>query len=122
MMTAPAPLVLIMAGGTGGHVYPALAVARELQDRGCRVEWVGTTRGLEHRVVPAAGITLHCLTVRGVRGKNLLHKVLGVVFLVLASLQALWLVLRLSPGCVVGMGGYAAGPAGVAAWLLRRPC
>jgi UDP-N-acetylglucosamine--N-acetylmuramyl-(pentapeptide) pyrophosphoryl-undecaprenol N-acetylglucosamine transferase len=121
MMTAQAPLVLVMAGGTGGHVYPALAVARELLDRGYRVEWVGTARGLEHRVVPAAGITLHCLTVRGVRGKNPLHKLLGVMFLLLASLQALWLVMRLSPGCVVGMGGYAAGPAGVAAWLLRRP-
>ena len=55
MTTTPAPLVLMTAGGTGGHVYPALAVASELQARGLRVEWVGTTRGLEHRVVPAAG-------------------------------------------------------------------
>ncbi|MEH6636147.1 MAG: undecaprenyldiphospho-muramoylpentapeptide beta-N-acetylglucosaminyltransferase [Halioglobus sp.] len=115
------PLVLMMAGGTGGHVYPALAVATELLSRGYRVEWVGTARGLEHRVVPAAGIILHCLSVRGVRGKNLLHKILGLVFLALASLQALWLVLRLAPRCVVGMGGYVAGPAGVAAWLLRKP-
>jgi len=58
------PLVLMTAGGTGGHVYPALAVAVELVARGLRVEWVGTARGLEHRVVPAAGITLHCLPVR----------------------------------------------------------
>ena len=63
---------------------------------------------------------MHCLTVRGVRGKNRLHKLLGVMFLLLASLQALWLVMRLSPGCVVGMGGYAAGPAGVAALLEER--
>ena len=120
-MSATQPLVLMMAGGTGGHVYPALAVAREMLDRGYRVEWVGTSRGLEHRVVPAAGITLHCLPVRGVRGKNSMHKVLGVFYLLLASLQALWLVFRLAPGCVVGMGGYVAGPAGVAAWLLRKP-
>ena len=120
-MSTQLPLVLMMAGGTGGHVYPALAVARELLDRGYNVEWVGTARGLEHRVVPAAGIVLHCLTVRGVRGKNLLHKLLGLLFLALASLQALLLVLRKSPACVVGMGGYAAGPAGVAAWLLRKP-
>ena len=66
-MVGPMPLVLIMAGGTGGHVYPALAVASELLDRGYRVEWVGTARGLEQRVVPAAGITLHHLAVRGVR-------------------------------------------------------
>ncbi|RLA61319.1 MAG: undecaprenyldiphospho-muramoylpentapeptide beta-N-acetylglucosaminyltransferase [Gammaproteobacteria bacterium] len=110
-----------MAGGTGGHVYPALAVATELLSRGYRVEWVGTARGLEHRVVPAAGITLHCLLVRGVRGKSVLHKILGLLFLLLASLQALWLVFRLAPRCVVGMGGYVAGPAGVAAWLLRKP-
>ena len=57
-----APLILMMAGGTGGHVYPALAVAVELRDRGYRIEWVGTSRGLEDRVVPAAGILLHHLT------------------------------------------------------------
>jgi UDP-N-acetylglucosamine--N-acetylmuramyl-(pentapeptide) pyrophosphoryl-undecaprenol N-acetylglucosamine transferase len=111
----------MMAGGTGGHVYPALAVASELLARGYRVEWVGTARGLEHRVVPAAGIELHCLPVRGVRGKSLLHKILALLFLMAASLKAVWVVFRCAPGCVVGMGGYVAGPAGVAAWLLRKP-
>lgn len=120
-MSSPKPLVLMMAGGTGGHVYPALAVATELLSRGYRVEWVGTARGLEHRVVPAAGIKLHCLPVRGVRGKNLLHKLLALLFLGAASLKALWLVFRRAPRCVVGMGGYVAGPAGVAAWVMRRP-
>ncbi len=66
-----APLVMMLAGGTGGHVYPALAVAEELRERGYRVEWGGTRRGLEARVVPAAGIALHCLAVRGLRGKSL---------------------------------------------------
>ncbi|MEH6568821.1 MAG: undecaprenyldiphospho-muramoylpentapeptide beta-N-acetylglucosaminyltransferase [Halioglobus sp.] len=121
MTLVQSPMVLMMAGGTGGHVYPALALARELRDRGCRVEWVGTERGLESRVVPQAGIPLHTLVVRGVRGKNPLWKILGVFYLILSTLQALWLVLRLSPKCVVGMGGYVAGPAGVAAWLLRKP-
>ncbi len=121
MTAAKAPLILMMAGGTGGHVYPALAVATELLDRGFRVEWVGTRRGLEQRVVPAAGITLHHLPVRGVRGKNLLATATGLLLLLLASIQALWLVLRLAPRCVVGMGGYVAGPAGAAAWLWRRP-
>jgi len=115
------PMVMMLAGGTGGHVYPALAVAAELLARGYAVEWVGTARGLEHRVVPAAGIILHCLPVRGVRGKNLLHKLLALLFLIRASWQALWLVFRRAPGCVIGMGGYVAGPAGVAAWLLRKP-
>ena len=116
-----APLVLMTAGGTGGHVYPALAVASELLDRGMRVEWVGTARGLEHRVVPEAGITLHCLPVRGVRGKSVADKLAALWFLALASVKALWLLYRLAPRCVVGMGGYVAGPAGVAAWLLRKP-
>ena len=113
--------ILVMAGGTGGHVYPALAVASELRDRGYQVEWVGTRRGLEHRVVPAAGFPIHYLSVRGVRGKGILDRVLGVIMLLLASLQALWLVMRTWPACVVGMGGYVAGPAGIAAWVLRRP-
>ena len=121
MNAAAKPLVLMMAGGTGGHVYPALAVAAQLIERGYQVEWVGTDRGLESRVVPAAGIKLHCLPMRGLRGKNLLYKLLGVFDLALASLLALWLVLRRAPGCVVGMGGYAAGPGGIAAWLLRKP-
>ncbi len=121
MMAAEKPLIMMMAGGTGGHVYPALAVALELLSRGYRVEWIGTSRGLEHRVVPAAGITLHCLSVRGVRGKSVLDKIFGVLFVIIAVLQALWLLLRRGPRCVVGMGGYVSAPAGVAAWLLRKP-
>ena len=121
MSAAGAPLVLMMAGGTGGHVYPALAVARELLRRGYRIEWLGTTRGLEQRVVPAAGLRLHHLAVRGVRGKGVVQKLFALVTLLVAALQALWLVLRLSPRCVIGMGGYASGPGGAAAWLLRKP-
>ena len=86
MMAERMPLVLMMAGGTGGHVYPALAVARELLDRGYRIEWVGTSRGLEQRVVPGAGIKLHHLVVRGVRGKKLLDKLLALISLAIALL------------------------------------
>lgn len=116
-----APLILVLAGGTGGHVYPALAVARELVTRGYRVEWVGTSRGLESRVVPAAGFLLHQLPVRGLRGKGLLDTLRGVLALLVSVGLALWLVLRRSPGCVVGMGGYAAGPVGLVARLLGLP-
>lgn len=121
MTAARQPLILMMAGGTGGHVYPALAVALELMERGYRIEWLGTARGLEEQVIPQAGIVLHHLSVRGVRGKSLTNKLLGLVSLAVASAQALWLVCRLAPRCVVGMGGYAAGPGGVAAWMLRKP-
>lgn len=116
-----APLVMLLAGGTGGHVYPALALAIELRERGYRLRWLGTRRGLEARVVPAAGIPLHCLPMRGLRGKGPLQQVWTLVLLGLSLLQSLFLLLRFRPRLVVGMGGYASFPAAVAGWLLRRP-
>ncbi|MFV0477221.1 MAG: undecaprenyldiphospho-muramoylpentapeptide beta-N-acetylglucosaminyltransferase [Parahaliea sp.] len=113
--------ILVMAGGTGGHIYPALAVAKELMARGHHIEWVGARHGMESKVVPAAGIELHFLSVRGVRGKHRLQSLLGLLRLLFSCLQALVLVWRQRPDCVMGMGGYAAGPAGLAAWLLRKP-
>jgi UDP-N-acetylglucosamine--N-acetylmuramyl-(pentapeptide) pyrophosphoryl-undecaprenol N-acetylglucosamine transferase len=122
-MTAPANKrpVLIMAGGTGGHVFPALAVAAELSARGVAVAWLGTRRGLEARVVPAAGYPLETMRVSGLRGKGVLRLLLAPFMLVVALLQALLIQLRLRPCAVLGMGGFAAGPGGVIAWLLRRP-
>jgi UDP-N-acetylglucosamine--N-acetylmuramyl-(pentapeptide) pyrophosphoryl-undecaprenol N-acetylglucosamine transferase len=121
MATANARPVLIMAGGTGGHVFPALAVASELSARGIAVSWLGTRRGLESRVVPAAGYPLETMRVTGVRGKGVLSLLLAPFMLALALLQALLILLRLRPRAVLGMGGFAAGPGGVIAWLLRRP-
>ncbi len=120
-MAAELPTVLVLAGGTGGHVYPALAVALELQNRGHSIRWLGTERGLEARVVRVAGLVIDFVAVRGLRGKGLLSRIFGVFALLAAALQSLWLVFRIRPACVLGMGGYVAGPAGVAAWLLRRP-
>ena len=113
--------VLIMAGGTGGHVYPGLAIARELMARGYQVEWLGTDRGLESRVVPAAGIHLNVIAVSGFRGKGVLTKLRAVFGLVLASCQSLAVLFRFKPGCVIGMGGYVAAPGGLAAWIMMRP-
>ncbi len=113
--------VLIMAGGTGGHVFPALAVAAELSASGVAVSWLGTQRGLESRVVPKAGYPLETMRVSGVRGKGLLHKLMAPFMLMVALMQALFIQLRLRPRAVLGMGGFAAGPGGVIAWLLRRP-
>ncbi len=112
---------LIAAGGTGGHVYPALAVAGLLTEQGWSVDWVGTERGIEQRLVPAAGLPLHYLSVSGLRGKNWLARVQGVLRLTAALWQSLSLMWRVKPDVVLGMGGYAAGPAGLAAWLTRRP-
>ena len=111
----------IFAGGTGGHVYPALAVAAELSDRGYTVEWFGTERGLEARVVPGAGYRLHAIRVSGIRGKGVLGRLKGLGAVVVALLQSIGLLGRLRPVCALGMGGYVAGPAGLAAWMLRVP-
>ena len=113
--------VLIMAGGTGGHVFPALAVARELSAQGVAVSWLGTQRGLESRVVPAAGYPLETMRVSGLRGKGVLRLLFAPIMLVIAVLQALAILLRLRPHAVLGMGGFASGPGGFVAWLLRRP-
>jgi UDP-N-acetylglucosamine--N-acetylmuramyl-(pentapeptide) pyrophosphoryl-undecaprenol N-acetylglucosamine transferase len=113
--------VLVMAGGTGGHVFPALAVAEALRARGLEVVWMGTRLGLEARVVPAAGIDVEWITIGGLRGKALTTRLAAPFKIVLAVAQALRIMLRLRPAVVLGMGGYAAGPGGVAAWLTRRP-
>jgi UDP-N-acetylglucosamine--N-acetylmuramyl-(pentapeptide) pyrophosphoryl-undecaprenol N-acetylglucosamine transferase len=110
-----------MAGGTGGHVYPALAVAEQLRDWGVDVVWLGTRKGLEARVVPAAGFALDAIKVSGLRGKAILQRVLAPFMLVWAFLQSLLIMLRRRPGAVLGMGGYVSGAGGVSAWLLRRP-
>ncbi len=113
--------ILVFAGGTGGHVYPALAVAKELSERGYGIHWLGTERGLEARLVPEADYPLHTLQVKGIRGKGLLARVQGLLAAFGALLQALRKLRELRPVCTLGMGGYVAGPAGLAAWLLRVP-
>lgn len=113
--------VLVMAGGTGGHVFPALAVAEALRARGAEVTWMGTRLGLEARVVPAAGIPVEWITIGGLRGKSLATRLAAPFRIALAVGQAVRIVWRLRPQVVLGMGGYAAGPGGIAAWLLRRP-
>jgi UDP-N-acetylglucosamine--N-acetylmuramyl-(pentapeptide) pyrophosphoryl-undecaprenol N-acetylglucosamine transferase len=117
----PPPLALIMAGGTGGHVFPALALARELRSRSWQVVWLGTERGLESRVVPAEHIPIEWLSVSGLRGKGARVWFTAPLRLTRALLQALAVIRRRQPTLVVGLGGFVAGPGGVAAWLLRRP-
>ena len=113
--------VLIMAGGTGGHVYPALALARLLRRRALPVVWLGTRKGLEARVVPAEQIPIEWLSVGGLRGKGALTLLAAPLRLALALWQALAVIRRHRPAAVVGLGGFVTGPGGVAAWLMRRP-
>jgi UDP-N-acetylglucosamine--N-acetylmuramyl-(pentapeptide) pyrophosphoryl-undecaprenol N-acetylglucosamine transferase len=120
-MSTRARKVLIMAGGTGGHVFPALATAEKLQQQGVEVEWLGSRSGIENEIVPAAGIVLHRISVTGLRGKGRLSLLLAPFRLANALGQALAVLRRVRPDAVLGMGGFASGPGGLAAWLLRTP-
>jgi UDP-N-acetylglucosamine--N-acetylmuramyl-(pentapeptide) pyrophosphoryl-undecaprenol N-acetylglucosamine transferase len=113
--------VLIMAGGTGGHVFPALALARLLRAASREVIWLGTRRGLEARVVPAENIPVEWLSVGGLRGKGLATLLMAPWQLLRALWQALSVMRRHRPAVVVGMGGFVTGPGGLAAWMCRRP-
>ena len=117
---SPRP-VLIMAGGTGGHVYPALALARLLRRRSQPVVWLGTRKGLEARVIPAEQIQIEWLSVGGLRGKGWTTLLAAPFRLAIALWQALQVMRRHQPLAVVGLGGFVTGPGGVAAWLTRRP-
>ena len=113
--------ILVMAGGTGGHIFPGLAVAEELIARGATVHWIGASHGLESRLVPEHNIPLHLLAVRGLRGKHGLSRLMGPIRLVISLVQALWLMVRWKPSVCVGFGGYPAGPGGLAARILGIP-
>jgi len=113
--------IVIMAGGTGGHVFPALAVAQELIEKGWQVSWLGTQKGLESRVIPEQGIEIDWLSVAGVRGKGWLSKITAVLLLIKACIQALKILRQRKPDVVLGMGGFVAGPGGLMAKLLGIP-
>ena len=120
-MTATMPHVLVMAGGTGGHVFPGLAVASALREHGCRVSWLGSAQGMETALVPQAGLELFTLPVTGLRGKSLASRLLAPWRLGISLWSALALMLRLRPDVVVGFGGFASGPGGLMASALGRP-
>ncbi|MBU2641239.1 MAG: undecaprenyldiphospho-muramoylpentapeptide beta-N-acetylglucosaminyltransferase [Gammaproteobacteria bacterium] len=120
-MAAANRTLMVMAGGTGGHVYPALAVADALRARGWDVFWLGTKNGLEARVVPAAGIDMVWVSMGGVRGKGWLKKLLLPATLLLAFWQSLRAIVQRRPDVVLGMGGYTAFPGGIMASLLGKP-
>lgn len=113
--------IVIMAGGTGGHVFPALAVAQLLAEKGWQVSWLGTRKGLESRVVPEHGIAIDWLSVAGVRGKGLLSKIKAGFMLVKACVQAAKILRQRKPDVVLGMGGFVAGPGGLMAKLMGMP-
>lgn len=113
--------ILFMAGGTGGHVFPALAVAKEMAEKGYDIHWLGTSGGIEKDLVPAAGYPLHCIDIAGLRGKGKLG-LLSAPFRILKAIwQAKKVIKMVKPVAALGMGGYATGPGGVAARLTAVP-
>lgn len=115
------PTLLIMAGGTGGHVFPGLAVANQMSNQGWHIEWIGTRDKMEADLVPKHGYSIHFINIGGVRGKSIFTKLFTPFKLLSALFQSLLLLHRLKPITVLGMGGYASGPGGIAAWLLQTP-
>ncbi len=119
-MNTAAP-VMIMAGGTGGHIFPGLAVAEVLTARGVPVTWLGASGAMETRLVPQHGIELETIAVSGLRGKGWAARIKAPWMLIRAVYQAWRIVRRQRPRSVLSMGGFAAGPGGLVAWLQRRP-
>ncbi len=112
--------LLIMAGGTGGHVFPALAVAKEFEKEGVKVVWLGTRKGIESSLVPKAGYSIRYLTVNGLVGTGFKRKLKAPFMLLVALFQSISILLKEKPQCVLGMGGFASGPGGIAAKLLGK--
>ena len=113
--------LLVVAAGTGGHVYPALAVADRLRSMGVDVSWLGTAVGIESRLVPAAGFPLHVAKVAGLRGKGLARWLAAPLLLLRSGLRSMAVLVRVRPHVVLGMGGYGAGPGGLTARLFGIP-
>jgi len=113
--------VVVMAGGTGGHVFPALAVAQYLQAQGVQIHWLGTKNGIEADIVPQNGFAISYLEVQGVRGQGLARLLLAPFKIILAILAAMRVLRAVKADCVIGLGGYVTGPGGVAARLLGKP-
>lgn len=112
---------LIMAGGTGGHVFPGLAVAHALAAEGWEIEWLGTAERMEADVVPKHGIPIHFIPVKGIRGKGISAKISGGIALLKSLFSARRIIKRVAPDLVLGFGGYASGPGGIAAKSLGIP-
>jgi UDP-N-acetylglucosamine--N-acetylmuramyl-(pentapeptide) pyrophosphoryl-undecaprenol N-acetylglucosamine transferase len=120
-MTTNNTTILIMAAGTGGHVFPALAIARKLSEQGVEIHWLATESGMENQLLAGAGYKLHRISVKGLRGKGLVKMVLAPFMIIAATLQSLSVIRQVKPSCVLGMGGYITGPGGLAAKLKGVP-
>ena len=119
-MDAENTSILIMAAGTGGHIFPALSIAQKLAQKGVRTQWLGTANGMENEILADTDIALHRISVKGLRGKGIVVKLWAPFMLLLALVQSILVIGRVKPLCVLGMGGFVSGPGGVAAKLMGK--
>lgn len=119
-MSAENTTVLIMAAGTGGHVFPALSIAQKLQEQDVRTEWMGTHQGMENRLLEGTGIRIHAVSAKGLKGKGIARLIAAPFMLAQALFQSMRILSKVKPDCVLGMGGFVSGPGGLAAKLTGR--
>ena len=119
-MSAENTTVLIMAAGTGGHVFPALSIAQKLQEQSIRTEWMGTHQGMENKLLEGTGIRIHAVSAKGLKGKGIARMIVAPFMLAQALIQSIRILSKLKPDCVLGMGGFVSGPGGLAAKLTGR--
>ncbi|NQV70346.1 MAG: undecaprenyldiphospho-muramoylpentapeptide beta-N-acetylglucosaminyltransferase [Pseudohongiella sp.] len=119
-MVTEGTTILIMAAGTGGHVFPALCIAQKLREQGVRTEWLGTRQGMENRLLENSGIKIHPISAKGLKGKGVVRLIMAPFMLIVALFQSMQIIFRVNPDCVLGMGGFVSGPGGVAAKLMGR--
>jgi UDP-N-acetylglucosamine--N-acetylmuramyl-(pentapeptide) pyrophosphoryl-undecaprenol N-acetylglucosamine transferase len=112
--------VLIMAAGTGGHVFPALSIAQKLQEQNVQTEWMGTHQGMENRLLKGTGIRIHAVSAKGLKGKGVARLIAAPFMLAQALIQSMRILSEVQPDCVLGMGGFVSGPGGLAAKLTGR--
>lgn len=115
------PVILIMAGGTGGHIFPGLAVADYMKSMGWAVHWLGTAERMEADIVPKKGYPITFIKISGLRNKGLLSLLKAPFKLCSSVINAIKVIKTVKPDVVLGMGGYASGPGGIAAWLMKKP-
>lgn len=120
-MKKRAPIILIMAAGTGGHVFPAICIARELRRVGARIHWLGTRTGMENKLLQEERYPFHAITATGLRGSGLRQRLRAPSMLLRSLWQALHILRTVKPDCLLGMGGYVSGPGALAGRMLRIP-
>ncbi|WP_284443368.1 undecaprenyldiphospho-muramoylpentapeptide beta-N-acetylglucosaminyltransferase [Buchnera aphidicola] len=113
--------IIIMAGGSGGHVFPGLTIARYLIKKGWYVNWIGTRNSIESKIIPQYGIKLHYIKIKGLRNTSLKNLIISPMYILRAYYDVKKIIKNWSPDIILGMGGYVSGPGGIAAWNCKIP-